>query len=124
MASVVTQAFSGKGRMKVLTIDVTAHTDGSVTPTELLRFQGRIVAIETDPGTPAPTDDYDITLMCNGVDRLSTVGTNRDTANTERAAPTSPNNIVSETEALTFTVANQSVNGARFVTRLFIIPVL
>lgn len=42
----------------------------------------------TDPGSPAPTDNYDLTLLDNyGVDVLGGEGANRDTINPEQGVP-------------------------------------
>lgn len=49
---------------------------------------GAIERVVTDPGTAAPTDNYDITLLDeNGIDVLMGLGMNRDTANTEQICP-------------------------------------
>jgi len=48
-----------------------------------------LVKMVTDPGSAAPTDDYDITLLDDdGLDVLGGAGGNRDTANNEVAHPT------------------------------------
>lgn len=46
---------------------------------------GFLLKVVTDPGAAAPTDDYDITLMQDGVDMAGGILANRDTANTEIA---------------------------------------
>lgn len=91
--------------------------DGSVPATALPAFEGRILALTTNPGATAPTDNYDITLVdAEGADRLQGVGANRDTANTEQvpvvySGSTIPP-VVDADEVLTFTLANNSVNSA------------
>src|SRR4051812_9489852 len=51
-------------------------------------FRGTIFRVATKPGTPAPTDDYDITVTDPaGIDVLKGGGANRDTANSEDFVP-------------------------------------
>jgi hypothetical protein len=50
--------------------------------------RGRLSKVVFNPGTAAPTDNYDVTLLdTNGVDVLQGLGANRDTANTETVVP-------------------------------------
>jgi hypothetical protein len=78
--------------------------------------------IITKPATPAPTDNYDITLIgkTTGIDLLGGAGADRDTANAEQAMP-----VISATpqkrlmlENATITIAGQSVNSAAFTVSL------
>lgn len=74
--------------------------------------------LTTNPGTPAPTDNYDITLTdAESVDRLQGVGANRDTATTETAIPvysgSTVHPIVSRSDVLTLAIANNAVNSAQ-----------
>jgi hypothetical protein len=81
-------------------------------PTGGISVYGKLLALETDPGSTGPTDDYDITLLGpGGADRLNAVGLNRDTANSERVAITGAP-YVHPGESLTMTFANTSVNSA------------
>jgi hypothetical protein len=76
----------------------------------------------TNPGTPAPTDDYDITISdANGLSVFGTQLNDRDTANTEQIAP-----VISSVYAprlcvdqWTFALANNSVNSAVGVCDLY-----
>lgn len=75
-----------------------------------VELKGWIVKAITDPasGGSAPTDNYDITLLRNGLDILDGCLLNRDTANTEQV-PTANSGISVITYAngtYTFTVAN------------------
>ena len=92
--------------------------DGTV-PTLAVTFpyDCLLYSILTNPGSTAPTDNYDITAVdANSQDRLQTVGSNRDTANTEEAvivyASTSIHPIVRGGDTLTITLAGNSVNSA------------
>jgi hypothetical protein len=82
--------------------------------TELI--SGRVVEIVTKPGTPAPTDNYDITLVSalSAIDLLGGRGADRDTTTTERAAVLAEQTIGSNVYAIhpvineagaTFTIA-------------------
>lgn len=105
----------------------TAHTDGSFTSVASTQdIDGYIVSVITDPGTPAPTDDYDITLTNElGYDVMGGTLANRDTSTTENAISKiytggsdtiygSPLNI----GTLTLNISNNSVNGAQGVVRV------
>lgn len=91
--------------------------DGSVPDTALPQFEGRILALLTNPGATAPTANYDITLVSGeGEDRLLGTGANRHTSNSEMAAvifaSTSLHPPVSLGETLTFNLDNNAVNDA------------
>ena len=126
MASSVTETLSKLGPVCCLTLAVTAHTDGTVTAYPLTKkFSGRLLALETDPGATAPTDNYDITITdANGLDVLQGVGANRHTSTTQMAAivfsGTSVHPPVSMGDTLTLNVANNSVNGATFTIKLYV----
>ena len=51
-------------------------------------LSGRIISIVTNPGSPTPTDNYDITLVSalSGQDMLHGRGADRDQSNVEVAA--------------------------------------
>ena len=92
--------------------------DGSI-PTLAVTFpyDCELRSILTNPGTTAPTDNYDITAVdSNSQDRLQSVGANRDTANTEEAnivyASTSIHPIVRGGDTLTITPTGNIVNSA------------
>lgn len=83
----------------------------------VIGIEGRIQKLVTNPGTPAPTDNYTVTLVDqNGLDVLYGVGANRDTANTESAVDLlSPglNPVVDESDTLTLTISGNSVHSAQ-----------
>ena len=107
-----------QGRTKRLHFSwVADDADGTVPILVLPTISGRLLALITNPGATAPTDNYDITLVDDeGLDRLQGVGADRDTANSEQAAiiysGTSVSPPVSYADALTLTVAGNSVNSA------------
>ena len=126
MAGTVTQTHVKRGPIGVITLTITADAaDGSVPNTALTqKISGRIIALETNPGATAPTDNYDITLEDgDGHDVLEGVGANRDTATTEKAnvifSGTSVHPPVAFSDTLTFKLANNSVNSADIVAKLY-----
>lgn len=118
MAGTVTLTHYAVGRIRRIQVDWVADAAAATVPaTALPLFEGRILALATNPGAVAPTDNYDITLVdAEGADRLQGVGNNRDTANTEAVpvvyAATAIPPVVDGDEVLTFTLANNAVNSA------------
>lgn len=125
MAGTVTITHYQLGNIRRINFAIVADASGgSVPDTVLPRFQGRLLALHTNPGATAPTDNYDITVEDgDGMDRLQGVGMNRDTANSEQVpvvySSTSVNPPVSIDETLTLKVANNSVNSAIIVGNLY-----
>lgn len=67
----------------------TSATDGTVVKATTSGYYGQVVALFTDPGSTAPTDNYDIVVNDpDGYDVMQGAGANRDTANSETAVPT------------------------------------
>jgi len=129
MAGTVTESVSktGAGGVKLITLDVVGDaSDGSVPDTALgHKFSGRVVSLETNPGSTAPTANYDITLEDgDGHDVLEGVGANRSDSATEKVAVvfsgTSVHPPVDISETLTLKIANQSVNSADIKIKLYI----
>lgn len=75
-----------RGPIRSITADWVSSSGGAVSSTTL-KINGFLLKAVTDPGSAAPTDDYDIALTDeNGSDILSgSVGSlaDRDTSNTE-----------------------------------------
>lgn len=98
---------SGTGTVKKIR-GVWKSGDGgeSAVATTSLAYDGKIIALITDPdGTAAPTDNYDITAAdADGDDCLGAGGMNRDTANVEVVHETSLGAVAGS--KLTITVAN------------------
>lgn len=102
---------------RVVATCIADAADGSFPATAVPAFEGRLIAIETNPGSPAPTDNYDITLVdSEGFDRLGGAGANRDTSTTESAAITG--GYAARGEALLLTIVNNAVNSAPIVVTL------
>lgn len=76
------------GAVKTLTLAWTSDGSGNVNGILSRRINGQIVGIETDPGTPAPTDNYDAVLITEaGVDAAGGYLANRDTTVSEGVIP-------------------------------------
>lgn len=84
-------------------ISVPWTSDGSGNYTETITMNGWLVKSVTDPGSAAPTDNYDITLVQNTADQLADALLNRDTTNGETVNHAAPIFLAGDH---TFTVAN------------------
>ena len=63
------------------TTDASGDADGSTTGV----YTGKVIALVTDPGSTAPTDNWDLVINDDeSIDVLAGAGANRDTANTEQ----------------------------------------
>ena len=118
MAGTVSIVHTRNGSIGRIVATCTADAAAATFPaTALPPFSGRILALRTNPGATAPTDNYDITLVDDdGVDRLQGVGANRATATSQEAAVvysgTAIHPPVAFDETLTLTLAGNSVNSA------------
>lgn len=82
----------------------TSATGGTVVLETAKSYYGEVLALFTDPGATAPTDNYDITIPdTEGYDVMQGAGANRDTANNETAVPTAKSVAFGK---LTLTIAN------------------
>ena len=125
MAGSVTISHYTIGNVRRINFSVVADAAAATIPdTVLPKFQGRLLALHTNPGATAPTANYDITLIDgDGLDRLQSVGLNRHTTSSEQVpvvyTSTSVNPPVSVDETLTLTFANNAVNSAIIVGNLY-----
>ena len=111
--------FSTDKFFRVVNVDFVADaSDGSIPDTEV-ELLGYLVKVVSNPGTPAPTDDYDVTLgdpEDSSLDILAGAGADRDTSTTEQAPGSAWSSAltpvpVSGTYTLKF--ANNSQNSAQ-----------
>ncbi|HXU85593.1 MAG TPA: hypothetical protein VN773_07285 [Verrucomicrobiae bacterium] len=118
MAGSVTIGHFTQGAVRRIQVDWVADAAAATVPaTALPKFEGRLLALTTNPGAVAPTDNYDITLVDDeGADRLQGLGVDRDTVNTESRpllySGTAIAPVVDGDETLTFTLAGNAVNSA------------
>lgn len=67
----------------------TSSDAGAASLVTVRGYYGQVMALLTDPGATAPTDNYDIVITDpDGYDVMQGAAANRDTANTEIAVPT------------------------------------
>lgn len=112
--------YEDKGMIQVITFTCGTDTAGSAVYANVTTkpLFGYIFLAETNPGTEAPTDNYDIVLnTATGVDVFGGNLMNRDTTNTERAVPLTVGWIDG---TLTLAVTNNSVNNAAFVLKVWL----
>lgn len=89
-AGTVTQTYAKTGSgITELTFSFTADPNGTVSDTNTeAAMDGYLLQMVTNPGSTAPTDNYDITIKnSDGVDLLNGNGADRDTSNSEIAFP-------------------------------------
>lgn len=102
----------------------TMSTSGTATTTTAIK--GRVIAVETNPGSPAPTDNYDLTINdANGADIMGGALQNRDTSTTEMAIPlvgalAAPQGIPVDS-VLSIVSSGNSQSGATVLLRIFVI---
>ncbi len=124
--SSVTQTVESRGPVGVITLTATGDdADGSFPETVLTpKISGRLLALETNPGSPAPTTNYDIVLDdAEGHDVLEGVGGNLSATLTEKSAVvnsgTDVNPAVAKSDALTLKITGNVVNSAILVAKIY-----
>lgn len=98
-------------------------SNGTFPDTALPAFGGYLLALITNPGATAPTNNYDITLIdADGLDRLQDVGGNRSSTNSQEAAivrsGTAIHPPVIDGETLTLNIDNNSVASAGIAIKI------
>ena len=114
-----TEKFEMRGLdLEVITLACTTAADGTFANYILTSpFIGAIWYVATNPGSPAPTDNYDITLLnSDGYDVAGGQLADRDTADTEEIKLSTPRPIY---DTLTLTISNNSQASAVIVIRLW-----
>lgn len=103
----VTRSDGGVAGSSRLTRFRCSWTTDSASGTFDLQTPGYIICVDTDPGTVAPTDNYDIAITNDlGIDLCGTSTLNRDTTTAERVRPLDANSLTSIEPAMgTITVA-------------------
>lgn len=98
----------------VLTDDAAGTASGTTTET----FSGLVHGAWFNPGSTAPTDDYDVTITTSkGYDVLGGNGANRDTANTEYVQA-SPYPLAISNETFALAVSNAGNAKSTVITLL------
>lgn len=124
--SACVQTWHKLGTVKKVILDITADSvDGSVDPIDLEEgLDGFLLRLATVPGSPAPTDNYDLTLTnADGIDMLQGVGANRSSSAAQDArivySGTANHPVVAPSDQLTLNVANNAVAGAAIRVELY-----
>lgn len=120
--SVETYGVPQKSQTKMITLTCTG--DGSITAFSFVPATYGVkgwwlYSVTTDPGTSAPTDQYDITLVVNSEDVANGRLLNRSTSSTETIVVGDATKgfwMASETMAITF--ANNTANPSTIVLKL------
>ncbi len=114
-------ALVGESGVRVWQVNYTTHASaGTFTAITDTDITGWILLVETDPGSTAPDDNYDITLKnVNGRDIMGGSLTDRDTSNTEAALPLQNGNYTAVfnegTLAIAVTAAGNSKTAEIFI---------
>lgn len=110
VTAVATKIQTEMSRVFTEKVTVTWTCDASGNATGTVNLQGFLIKAITVPGAAgaAPTDNYDITLVADGIDMAASQLIDRDTANTEMVYPvaTSACTPIFLAGDHTFTVAN------------------
>lgn len=89
MAGTVTVEESGFCGIRKIKWSWTSDGSGDADLITDKSYFGEVIALVTDPGATAPTDNYDITITdVEGYDVMQGAGANRHTSNTQTAVPT------------------------------------
>jgi hypothetical protein len=99
----------GNGSIRTYVFSWTSTAGGAAASDPIPNINGFVVALETNPGATAPTDNYDITVTNeDGFDVLLGVGANRDLTDSEMVFPLSAALpvMVPVNGSLTFNVTN------------------
>lgn len=126
MAGTIVESNVARGRVGCVTLTCVADVaDGSFPQYALgTKISGFIVALETDPGTPAPQTLYDLVLNDqNGFDVLQTIGANRSATAAEKPPAlmtgTQRHPPVSKGDTLTLVITNNNVNSAQIIVKIY-----
>lgn len=113
------------GKAMIINVSVTDDGASGTTATFDNVVGWWFCSMETNPGSTAPTDNYDIALnTAGGFDILGGAGENRDTASTETAYPTIDSTTgqkacVPVNSPLTMSVSGNSVANAVIGIKFF-----
>ena len=124
MAGTVSATAYEASGVGVISIAATGDaSDGTFPDTALPAFGGYLLALITNPGATAPTNNYDLTLIdADGLDRLQGVGANRSSTISQEVAivrsGTAIHPPVIAGETLTLNIDNNSVASAGIAIKI------
>ena len=125
MPGTVTQVHEKLGHVRKVILTCTADSAAATYPTAVLpKFEGRLLALVTNPGAVGPTDNYDIVINDqHGHDVLEGVGGNRSITATQKVpvvySGTGTHPAIAAGDALTLAITNNAVNSAVTVITLY-----
>lgn len=86
--TVVPTPSKSRRSIKSITWAWTSSAGGAADSVNTITLSGEILRVVFNPGTPAPTANYDVVILdADGADVLGGLGANRHTTNTEQIAP-------------------------------------
>jgi len=108
-----TVAYDAYNKLTIATISWSDDTGNGVSQSLSKNYyNGWVIAVDTDPGTTAPTDNYDIEFTTTtGGDIFENILYNRDTANSERITLSNPVYMPGGTITLSIPDASQDANS-------------
>ncbi len=113
---VVTITEKVTGSVKVIKWEWTSATGGAVSSETTAVFDGKLIALVTDPGSPAPDPNYDVTILDGfSQDVLVGAGLNRHTSNTELVNQATLGAVAGHTLTLTIANANDEKKGVVYL---------
>lgn len=118
-------SLQNKDKTEIHVFEILADdSDGSIASKETDKaIHGWITKVTTDPGTTAPTDDYDLTLSdADGVDVMGGALGDRDTSVSEQAMPLvgGAYGPVRVDSVLTLAGSGNSVNDALITVKVYV----
>lgn len=114
---------SGNVVFEKITATCVADSAAATFPVTAIPMCGKVARVVTIPGTPAPTDNWDFTLVdsqTSALDVLGGAGANRDTANAEQFLPVMSLFPMSLCGTYNLTITGNAVNSAELVIIFYI----
>lgn len=104
------------GTIKKIKFAWTSTAGGAASDTTVNTYSGKILGLATDPGSPSPSVDYDITVTDeDGMDVLMGGGADRHTTNTEYVLSTSLGAVANDKLTINVTAAGDSKKGIAYL---------
>ena len=115
----------GEASLDVISIAFVADVAAATVPTTIIEdVRGQLVRMVTNPGVPAPSDDYDFVLNDeDGFDVLDGAGTNRDQSNSEEVPLSMATGVPRPVAGgdLSFVLTGNAVNSAQGLVKLYVL---